>query len=207
VVLCRELGLPVAEELSLEECISNIPEMLCGFWTNKAVRAVPVDFRAFLSGEERILRIIFRPGMVSEAEFERTWQSDFPSLAACCSFERPGVLRVNFDRRNVPSRELAQCSRYFCSEYLVPSLHWGANEPWFVLKGIEAPVIYSRLPWYLAGLFALSSFVRYQPELILAEHDTETGWVIGRFLDRAERYFPQEMLSWLWGINIFVEPH
>jgi hypothetical protein len=42
-------------------------------------------------------------------------------------------------------------------------------------------------------MFILGSIVRYQPELILpvSGSDSETGWLLRRFLSQAERFYPQ----------------
>jgi hypothetical protein len=42
--------------------------------------------------------------------------------------------------------------------------------------------------------------VRYEPDTLLAisNPDSEAGWIVTRFLNAAERYFPHLLLNWVF---------
>jgi hypothetical protein len=60
-----------------------------------------------------------------------------------------------------------------------------------------------RAAHYLVAAFILASIVRYAPEVLAPELELQTGWFLRRFLIAADRYFPQLMLSWLMGGDIY----
>ena len=54
-------------------------------------------------------------------------------------------------------------------------------------------------------MFILGNIVRYEPELMLevSQFNSEMSWFINRFLNIAERFFPQLKLSEQCGTTIY----
>jgi hypothetical protein len=80
-------------------------------------------------------------------------------------------------------------------------LSFGTTSLWYAIRQGPEDNLLPRAAYYLAGLFILSSMVRYQPELLVTTEviHSQTAWLLGRFLAAAERFFPQLMYSWMMG--------
>jgi hypothetical protein len=62
-----------------------------------------------------------------------------------------------------------------------------------------------RAAYYYIALFILASTVRYEPEMLVAlvNPDSPLGWMVERFLNSAERFFPHLVLHWLFTEPVF----
>jgi hypothetical protein len=120
---------------------------------------------------------------------------EFPSLSHTCKLEPVGnVLRV--DKEDLSTYEAI-------AEYLSTVLEHDLRERqtpvWYALRIVDPELVFPREAYYIVALFILGSIVRYEPEMMLeaSNPDDEVGWFLRRFLQVAERYFPQLMLMWI----------
>jgi hypothetical protein len=67
------------------------------------------------------------------------------------------------------------------------------GSPWYLIREVDNHSTLTRASYYYIAVFILGSIVRYEPELMLEVSylDSEIGWFIDRFLNKAERFFPQ----------------
>jgi len=62
-----------------------------------------------------------------------------------------------------------------------------------------------RPAYYFLATYILGNVVRYAPELLadLTDPDSHLGWTIQRFLNTAERFYPQLMFHWAFTTKVF----
>ena len=158
-----------------------------------------VRVEAFWSG--KVLLHFAGPGQ--EAEFRDSWQQWFPKLNDFCSQGSTGrILLVDTNKVDTGTYETV-CK--LCHELLKVNLKSYEDPTWFAIRHSTPKLDLPRPALYFIGAFILSSVVRYEPELMakVSNPDSEQGWLIARFLDAAERYFPQLLLHWWFGKFIY----
>lgn len=193
---CNAWGTPVETglELSLGDSLSVIPEMSQDLWRRSFLesRAFPVYVSAYESGK---IQLDFDPRYLDADSFRRNWQGEFPHLASCCELAPGGATLLVKDHVDKSSRDAI--SR-FCYEMLEPDLIRNNEMKWYALSRTTVAARLAGPARYLVGTFILGSIVRYEPELLLeaASKASELHWLLIRFLQRAERFFPQLMLTW-----------
>lgn len=124
-------------------------------------------------------------------DFPLNWEIEFPSLTEKCKFEK--------DKKRFVIEDRAICKNHeSISNYLHKILHHDLiysqmGSPWYLIREVDSERPLSRASYYYIALFVLGNIVRYQPELMLqvSHLDSEIGWFIDRFLNKAERFFPQ----------------
>jgi hypothetical protein len=137
----------------------------------------------------------YGPGQ--EDQFRNSWQEWFPKLKDLCSPEPTDkVLVVDTNKVDTTTRKAVSD---FCHQVLEVNLKSFEDPSWFTVRHSTPELDLPRPAFYFIGAFILSSVVRYKPELLLtlSNTDSEEGWLIGRFLNAAERYFPQLLLHWV----------
>jgi hypothetical protein len=154
-----------------------------------------VQVDAYSTGKVR-LRFHCPPG--EDALFATSWQQWFPRLKDLCSLETPdAVLAVDTTKVDTSTQEaiIDFCHRFLEVNIISYEAPW-----WFAIRQSAPQFDLPRLAFYFIGAFILSSAVRYEPESLLAisNPDSETGWIVARFLNAAERYFPHLILNWLF---------
>jgi hypothetical protein len=87
----------------------------------------------------------------------------------------------------------------FLNRVLQTDLRERQTPVWYALRVVDPELVFPREAYYMVALFILGSIVRYEPEMMLeaSNPDAEVGWFLRRFLQVAERYFPQLMLMWI----------
>jgi YaaC-like Protein len=138
-------------------------------------------------------------GTGQEDEFRNSWQEWFPKLRGLCSAESTGrMLMVDVTKVNTTTREAISD---FCHKVLEVNLKSYEDPSWYAIRHSKPELDLPRPALYFIGAFILSSVVRYRPEslLTLSDPDSEDGWLIERFLNAAERYFPHLLLHWVSG--------
>jgi YaaC-like Protein len=136
-------------------------------------------------------------GTGQESEFRNAWQVWFPKLRDLCSPEPTDrILLVDITKVNTTTRKTVS---EFCHDVLEVNLKSYEDPSWYAIRHSKPELDLPRPAFYFIGAFILSSLVRYKPESLLAlsNPDSEDGWLIGRFLSAAERYFPQLLLHWI----------
>ncbi|MDP2207967.1 MAG: YaaC family protein [Bacteroidota bacterium] len=136
-------------------------------------------------------------------EFRNDWSIEFPHLKGICSLASEGnVLLVNQEFTN--DNSYYEISK-FCSDHLLPSLTIQEIPTWYLLRNIDDKKVLPRTAYYFIASFILGSLVRYQPESLQDAMDvnSEINWLIRRFISYSERFYPQLMLCWLYGKQIY----
>lgn len=136
-------------------------------------------------------------GPDQEVDFRNSWQQWFPKLKDICSIEPTGrTLLVDSNKVDTTTYE-AVCN--LCHESLEVNLRSYEDRAWFAIRHSKPELDLPRPALYFTAAFILSSVVRYRPELLLnvSNPDSEAGWLIERFLNATERYFPQLLLHWI----------
>lgn len=181
--------------LSLRDAFAVIPELWADFPLLKAgpscVACVRVD--AFVRGD---LLLTFSVHGTTAQEFDRSWPELFHWLKDDCErTAKPFQLRV----KEPPKDEAAIGD--FLRLKLLHDLVRRDNAIWFDHVARPGVTLQHRLTAYLAALFILSNVSRYEPELLdaVTRESTDVGYVVGTFLDGAERFFPQLILELLNG--------
>ena len=184
--------------ITLHEALLRVVEMGSYFWSSSLgpAEGFSVRVEAYHSGK---VLLHFHMGPIPEADFRTSWDQWFPNLKDVCSLEPTGtILRVEATKVNTSTYE-AICD--FCYQYLEVNLQHNDVPVWFAIRHSRTDLDLPRPAFYFIAAFILSSVVRYEPELMLgvSNPDSEEGWLIARFLDAAERYFPHLLLHWWSG--------
>jgi len=187
--------------ITLHDAFSRIIETADYYVTTPLGQAevFAVQIEAYRSG--KLLLNFNGPG--PEADFRTSWQQWFPKLKDCCSLEPTGrILLVDSIKVDASTYE-AVCD--FCHQHLEVNLKSYEDPTWFAIRHSRPELDLPRPAFYYIAAFILSSVVRYEPELLVdvSNPDSEQGWLIARFLDAAERYFPQLLLHWWFGPIFF----
>jgi hypothetical protein len=149
------------------------------------VQLVHVDAGAW---GETTLRFPSYPG-----DLAANWASDFPQFASICKPDGAGTgLIVDPEATGTTYESVSHFVRHF----LLPHLTISEARLWWLYRKSELGVHWDRLAYYHVAMFILGSAVRYEPELVLAANapDSGVGWLLRRFVSKAERYFPQLLL-------------
>lgn len=187
----------LSTQLTLDDCLAALPELADQYSTLPAriSRAVPVSV-AYQSD----LCLTFDPAFLpSDVAFTSQWHLLFPKLANVCE------LHESLGTTLVVKRSLDTASYYaiglFCSQHLEHRLSFGTTPLWYAIRQLPGEDVLPRAAYYVVGLFILSSVVRYHPELLVATDvvQSQTAWLLGRFLAAAERFLPQLLYSWIVG--------
>lgn len=183
------------EKINLSEVLACIVELREAVPFLKTIigqqyRVVRVEVTAVINGP---ITLTFSSAL---KDFDTSWEKDFPELVEDCIL-RPGENTLQLRRERWGEEYLDVCN--WCAQNLMPDLLVGDSPSWFLIRRIENQPILPRAAYYLAGMFILGSLVRYHPESLVeaTEPDSDLSWLLRRFVDCAERFFPQLMLSWL----------
>jgi len=162
---------------------------------------VPIDVEAY-RGEQVVLRIPKSAYDLSSAT--TNWSSELPSISGCCTLgSGENALETTFTVSNMEDVSS------FCSSRMQRDLLWREFAArWYLVRQTDPNLVLPRPAYYFVTLFILGSIVRYEPELMLDTVDPNslTGWLIKRVVQVAERFFPQLMLSWLLGEDLYFKP-
>jgi len=177
--------------ISLSDAFSRIIEIHQDFISIKGnvSYVVPVNVRAIDKGP--IYIDLFSP----YKEFSEKWKSEFPRLKNKCVLDEDGESLIINDEIICENTESIM---KYLNELLYPQLSYNSMiNLWFLIREVEKKILFSRASYYYIAIFILGSIVRYEPELMLkvSQLDSELGWFVNRFIQKAERYFPQLKLS------------
>lgn len=188
-------------QVTLDECLAALPELADQYSAipGQIGRAVPVSV-----GYESDLCLTFDPAFLpSDLVFASQWHLLFPKLADVCELGEPPsntlVVKSSIDTFSY------EAIGRFCSQHLEHRLSFGRTPLWYAIRQSPGQDVLPRAAYYLVGLFILSSMVRYQPELLAATDvaQSQTAWLLGRFLAAAERFLPQLLYSWIVGRDTY----
>lgn len=194
-------AVPLGNQITLDDCLAALPELADQYSSipGRISRAVPVKV-----GYESDLCLKFDPAFLpSDIVFGSQWHLLFPKLADVCELgEHTGNVLVV--KRSIDTFSYEAIGR-FCSGHLEHRLSFGTTPLWYAIRQSPGQDVLPRATYYMAGLFILSSMVRYQPELLVATDvvQSQTAWLLGRFLAAAERFLPQLLYSWIVGTDTY----
>jgi hypothetical protein len=124
-----------------------------------------------------------------------SWAMDFPTLVGHCDVADKSRLLVKPPSSGKTYESISAFFHQTLLNNLIP-----LNRPcWWMFLRSEPHLQLDRISYYHVAAFILGSAVRYNPELVLAVNapDSGVGWLIKRFLKRAERFYPQ--LQFMYG--------
>lgn len=180
---------------SLSRALSNIPEVAFEFKSPDRGQSnvLVATIEAKMSSNSVLLR--FDGRLVDEQTFRASWGQELQRLKELYELEPTGIA-LRLKKEHQPKDYKGLCE--LCEKTMLNGLLWGDEPTWYVLrlKGGEQEL--PRAGYYFIALFILGSLVRYQPELLLSAltPGSEPEWFFTRFMQSAERFFPQLMLSW-----------
>ena len=175
------------KKISLCDALSKIIEIRQDFVSLKSSESFifPVKLQVATGGP------IYIDPLSPHKDFPLNWDTEFPSLRDKCELEEDGQGFIINDKDICESHESM-------SNYLHGTLHHDLiynhmGSPWYLIREVDNEPSLSRASYYFIAVFILGSIVRYEPELMLevSQLDSESGWFIDRFLNKAERFFPQ----------------
>jgi hypothetical protein len=177
--------------ISLEDALSRIIEIHQDFVSLKISKSYvyPVKLQVATRGP------IYIDPLMPHDTFPSNWEAEFPALTKEC--------KLNEDKDGFIIEDKAICENHeSLSAYIHKILHHDLiyshmNSPWYLVREVDNHITLSRASYYFIAVFILGSIVRYEPELMLevSKLDSELGWFIDRFLNKAERFFPQLKIS------------
>jgi hypothetical protein len=177
------------DRISLRDALGCIPEMHVDVRTfDPNMSHAQVVFVEARSNPYMGLQFAGYPG-----DFAANWQSDFPNLKSTCSLDADKVLLVQPEAYS----GLEGIAPYL-HEHLYNHLTVTQTPMWWALRNSEVSLKLDRIGYYHVAAYILGNAVRYQPELIFSANsaDSGLGWLLKRFLKRAERFYPQLQLMW-----------
>jgi hypothetical protein len=150
-----------------------------------------IEVSAYI-GREFSLRFHDHPGTLSES-----WRADFPTLVASCHDPDGFRLVVKEEACGKARNDVAQ----FLAKHLDYSLPFLGAPIWWAVRKSEPSLTLDRIGYYHVAAYILGNAVRYEPELMseASRPESSDGWLIRRFLERAERYYPQLQLIYAGG--------
>jgi hypothetical protein len=194
-------GLPkVTGTFTLRECLAHIPESGDAFMAlNEGhPRCVSLDVHALRDQQVRLE--FYCPW--DAAGFRTDWATWFPELAGACTLEPEGTfLRVapGDATKSYESIGAFLESKFWCS------LVWSDSRALWYARRAGSLTPLPRPAYYFLSLYILGNVVRYTPEQLapLTNPDSPAGWTVERFLQAAERFYPQLMLHWVEMAKVF----
>jgi hypothetical protein len=190
----REVPYERDTEITLGQALSRIVEIANNISPSCGPHEVfRVDVEAWYSGK---IRLHFRCPPGQEEFFATDWPEWFPLIKDICSLDHTGAVLIVDKRKDAISGREGIVD--FLHQNLEVNLSSYEDPAWFAIRHRESKFNLPREALYFIGAFILSSAVRYKPESLLAisDPDSETGWIVARFLNAAERYFPHLLLNW-----------
>jgi hypothetical protein len=180
------------QRLTLRQALSSIPELRESEQILGPSRVGVVMVTAFFNREAPMQWHISLPG-VSPSDLRVTVATVFPHLAAILvPAESESAFVVTADY----GEETANIGDFLAS-YLMPDLRVRDDARWYCLRRDDHVPPLPRIAYYFAASFLLSNLVRYEPVVLggINPDASELGWLLREFLQKADRYVPQLLLS------------
>jgi hypothetical protein len=173
--------------ISLKEALARIVEIHQDFISLKYYNSYvfPVRVQTTTGGP------VYIDPISPHKEFPKNWDKEFPSLKEKCSLQEENQGFVVDDKEVCESRD--SISKFLHDILLHDLIYDSMSSTWYLIRNVDSSLSFSRASYYYIAVFILGSIVRYEPELMLesSQLDSETGWFLARFLNKAERFFPQ----------------
>ena len=173
--------------ITLNEALSRIVEIHQDFMSLKCYNSYvfPVRVKAITGGP------VYIDPISPHKEFPENWDKEFPSLKEKRSLEKDNQGFVVADKEVCESHD--SISKFLHEILLHDLIYNSMGSAWYLIRNVDSSLSFSRASYYYIAVFIIGSIVRYEPELMLdaSKLDSESGWFLDRFLNKAERFFPQ----------------
>lgn len=173
--------------ITLNEALSRIVEIHQDFISLKCYNSYvfPVRVKAITGGP------VYIDPILPHKEFPANWDKEFPALKEKCSLEEDNQGFVVADKEVCESHD--SISKFLHEISLHDLTYNSMGSAWYLIRNVDSYLSFSRASYYYIAVFILGSIVRYEPELMLEANklDSESGWFLDKFLNKAERFFPQ----------------
>lgn len=182
----------VGSRISLRQALASLPELKNVDRVIGASRVATVSVTAFFNREAPMQLRLSLPS-VAPGELRARIAALFPDLAcAAVATEIDGVFSIDVD----PGNAGTEVGNHLV-QWLLPDLRVRQDAVWYCLRGDDGVPNLPRLAYYFVAAYILSNVVRYEPTLVanLNPDSSELGWTLREFLNAADRYFPQLLLS------------
>jgi hypothetical protein len=190
------------EPISLSDSLRSIVELSNGVANCTLIEkpyVCPVLVEIWQSGN---LKVSFRREFIPNEFSEENWLSEFPEICGSLGFDpaSPFVFKSQIQRDSLQSGKATE----FCEKLFLSDLRALTFGRWFVLRKSSPCYYLPRLGNYLLAMFILSSVSRYEPQFLkeVVGVSTELGWLIRRFIELANRYYPQLVMSLAIGKHV-----
>lgn len=172
--------------VSLQDAFARIIEINHDLRTikNQFSYIIPVHIKALIRGP------LFIHILSPYLEFPDSWKSEFPKLSEKC--------KLGSDKKSLTITDNKICESYdsiskYLNDNLYPNLTFIGSAYWYLIREVDKSLVFPRAAYYYIAMFILGNIVRYEPELLLevSQMNSELGWFAQRFIDIAERFYPQ----------------
>jgi len=174
-------------EISLKDALARIIEIQRDYVSLKISESYvfPVHLQVAKGGP------VYIDPLMPHANFPDNWETEFPSLKEKCRLEEDKEGFIIEDKAVCENHE--SLSAYINKILLNDLIFNHVGSPWYLIRKVEDQPTLTRAAYYYVAVYILGSIVRYEPELMLevSHLNSEVGWFIDRFLNKAERFFPQ----------------
>jgi len=175
-------------KITLEDAFARIIEVYYDFDTMSHQKSLvtPIKVEAYVDGD------VFFKFLDNTENFNDNWVNDYPRLKDICELtsEKSKLKVINREDYKDNDDKLIK----FINDALETDLIWHEfSNRWFLIRETQPEKVYPRSAYYFIALFILSSIVRYEPELMhdLINPEKELSWFLSRFMNAAERFYPQ----------------
>ena len=171
--------------ITLSECLSRILELNSDSILALQSEVLTINVYAYSDG-----RVNLNFAVQDENLFRSEWKNWFPELSGICKLASQGAileLKLSQSYNKVSD---------FLYQNLWDNLRLIDVARWYTLPKNDKFGSWPRHSFYYIAMFILGSSVRYEPDLLLKtiSPSSETGWLLNRFVAKAERFFPQLLL-------------
>ncbi len=200
---CSSVPFQNKSEITLKSCLSRIAEVSLEFNSPERGKSNTLPLLVESSMRTGEVRLNFDYRFVEESDFRANWSTYFPKLKGICQIGESGCsLKVSTPFGKKAWDSICE----FCEKNLWNYLVLLDEPRWYLLKHENDEVQLSRAGYYFAAIFILGSIARYEPELLekSCRPGSENEWFFNWFLIKAERFFPQLMLSWSMKNEVYL---
>lgn len=190
----------VGQEITLLQCLAQMPELIPEF---KLLERGPSDVASvvvtsFIGGETKLK---FGIDDCTADQFNEKWQEYFPWFKDLCSLDPDEKFTLVVDQKFTSDKEVSA----FCRDKMLTDLFIRQDAVWFDHVSRDRLLMTGRLMPYLTMLFILSNLARYEPEKLdeAMRQPTDLAYALNTAINNVDLYFPQLLLSRLWGQNVY----
>jgi len=193
----QELG---GQEVTLLHCLAQMPELKSDFGLigrgSSDIAGVRVN--SFIHGDTKLT---FEVQGCAPEEFKERWQIMLPWFKDVCHLDHESAFTLLTNQRFANDEQVSE----FCSRHLLSDLFLRQDAFWYDHVSRERLLIHGRITPYVLMLFILSNVARYEPEKLddVMRQPTDLAYVLNSAINNVDLFFPQLLLSKVYGKNIY----